>query len=135
MNQPEIDALILGASAGVTVGTVIGYALRGLRESVRDYRTSHITKRDIKMSYGHDTVTSVKPAMPAFVSLPKHEQRTRRFEPDVLPDPDRDDVVAALCRSGYKKVVAVTATDACVANERATVEAWTVAALRRASMK
>lgn len=42
-----------------------------------------------------------------------------------------DDVIAALVASGYKKPVATEATWACSDTERATIEGWTAAALRR----
>jgi hypothetical protein len=43
-----------------------------------------------------------------------------------------DDVIAALVESGYKKTVAAEAAWGCGAAERATIESWTMAALRRA---
>jgi len=54
------------------------------------------------------------------------------------PTTDREktmgtDVVAALVGAGYKKYVAHSAAWSCDAIERASVEAWTRAALRRAS--
>jgi hypothetical protein len=41
------------------------------------------------------------------------------------------DVIAALVAAGYKRSAAATAVDACTSAERATIEDWTRAALRR----
>lgn len=54
---------------------------------------------------------------------PRAEARTREMA---------DDVIAALVESGYKKAVASEAAWGCGAAERATIESWTMAALRRA---
>ncbi len=48
-------------------------------------------------------------------------------------DADRHLVIETLTSAGYRKVAAVVAVDACAAEERVSVEAWTVAALRNAS--
>jgi hypothetical protein len=42
-----------------------------------------------------------------------------------------EDVIAALVAAGYKKPIATEATWACGAGERASIEGWTAAALRR----
>lgn len=42
------------------------------------------------------------------------------------------DVIAALVGAGYKRSAAAAAVDACTSAERATIEDWTRAALRRA---
>jgi hypothetical protein len=47
------------------------------------------------------------------------------------PDGGGEDVIAALIAAGYKKPVASDAAWACTSAERATIEAWTCAALRR----
>jgi RuvA, C-terminal domain len=62
-------------------------------------------------------------------------------EAELVPEPARGsgirdmakDVVAALVASGYKKPIATAAVDACTSAERATIEQWTRAALRRAA--
>lgn len=46
-------------------------------------------------------------------------------------DVGAEDVIAALVAAGYKKPIATEATWACQGHERATIEGWTVAALRR----
>src|SRR4029077_2628332 len=42
-----------------------------------------------------------------------------------------EDVITALVAAGFKQNIAATATWACDAKERATIEGWTTAALRR----
>jgi hypothetical protein len=46
-------------------------------------------------------------------------------------DASENEVIAALVAAGYRKRVAVSATAGCAQEERATLEAWTRAALRR----
>lgn len=142
MNHNEIDMLVLGASAGLLAGTFVGYKLRGLREFIRNHNEEVRGINDHQRSRQQTSVRSARrsePMMPAFVSLPKHEQHAPKRNPiaDILPSsPDRDDVIAALVSAGFKKVVAITSTDGCLLSERtAGVEAWTVAALRRAARK
>ena len=50
-------------------------------------------------------------------------------------DDGAEDVIAALVASGYKKPIAVEATWGCTVAERATIEEWTLAALRRCARK
>jgi Holliday junction resolvasome RuvABC DNA-binding subunit len=45
------------------------------------------------------------------------------------------DVIAALVQAGYKKPEAAEATWGCSAAERATIERWTGAALRRCALR
>lgn len=58
--------------------------------------------------------------------------RSIRAEQRVANTEGGDDVIAALVGSGFKKAVATEAAWACSTAERATIEGWTVAALRRA---
>lgn len=46
-------------------------------------------------------------------------------------DSTANDVIAALVAAGYKKAIAAEAAWSCTAAERATIENWTRAALRR----
>jgi len=65
-------------------------------------------------------------------TAPPKPPRSPRAEPKVAESTDGgDDVIAALIASGYKKAIATEATWACGAAERATIESWTVSALRR----
>ncbi|MBA3672250.1 MAG: hypothetical protein H0W68_09545 [Gemmatimonadaceae bacterium] len=56
--------------------------------------------------------------------------RARRGE-SKPQDSSADDVIAALVAAGYKNPIATHATWACSAGERATIEDWAHAALRR----
>jgi hypothetical protein len=81
------------------------------------------------------------PAAPNSIPVVEHVARYRpspatptkaSVSPTIQPRADGgEDVVAALVAAGYKKQMAAEATWACGAAERATVEDWTRAALRR----
>jgi len=61
-------------------------------------------------------------------------KRSTRLEPKPCTntgESDGEDVIAVLVQAGYKKPVATEAAWACTGAERATVETWTTAALRR----
>lgn len=63
---------------------------------------------------------------------PRKPAATRRAaETKPQAEDGADDVIAALVASGYKKAQATEAAWACSPSERATVEHWTAAALRR----
>lgn len=60
------------------------------------------------------------------------KQRSPRVESKAAPSSEGgDDVIAALVAAGYKKAIATEATWACGTGERASIEGWTAAALRR----
>lgn len=61
----------------------------------------------------------------------------RAFRPEPKePTPDgAEDVIAALVAAGYKKPIATEATWGCSAAERASVEEWVRAALRRCARR
>ena len=64
--------------------------------------------------------------------LPRKPAATRRAtETKTQAEDGADDVIAALVASGYKKPLATEATWACTSVERASIEGWTAAALRR----
>lgn len=68
-----------------------------------------------------------------FRSAPAVKPRANRTE-SREPKPSTEggeDVIAALVAAGYKKPIATESTWACSAGERATIEGWTAAALRR----
>ena len=109
--------------------------IRGLRIA-RDAREAAPRER-----VSRATSVPAPPARPAIPvvehaellrSTPPKPPRAPRAEPKVAASPEGgDDVIAALVASGYKKPVATEAAWACSAAERATVEGWTAAALRR----
>lgn len=65
------------------------------------------------------------------VELPRPTVPKQPKAPPKAANDGSDDVIAALVATGFKKPVAAEATWACSAAERATVESWTAAALRR----
>jgi hypothetical protein len=66
---------------------------------------------------------------PAELPRPKLP-RTPQPKPSLATE-GGEDVIAALIASGFKKPIATEAAWACTAPERATVETWTMHALRR----
>ena len=62
---------------------------------------------------------------------PAKPSRAPRTESKSAGPEGGEDVIAALVEAGYKKTIATDAAWACSAGERATVEIWTAAALRR----
>jgi hypothetical protein len=76
------------------------------------------------------------PRVPVFeapLASPAKTPRVPRVEPKAAPkgQDGGDDVIAALVGAGYKKPVASEAVWACGPAERASIELWTAAALRR----
>jgi hypothetical protein len=69
--------------------------------------------------------------VPEFRAAPARPSRAPRESPKVAGSDGGDDVIAALVAAGYKKPIAAEATWACGAGERASIEGWTAAALRR----
>lgn len=79
-------------------------------------------------------VGPVEPRHPTSpVRSPQAPRPAATHTPAPRPSPSpggEGDVIAALVAAGYKKPVATEATRACNEAERATIEGWTVAALR-----
>jgi len=68
--------------------------------------------------------------------IPPVESSPQRTPVEPLDDPtDAQVVIVALIAAGYKKQIASQAAWACSGGERATVEDWTRAALRRCASK
>jgi len=127
-------SMLLGAAL-VAIGVLaaaLADRVRGLRvsrEAAPRERASRATiaqpqRSAIPVVEAEELLRSV----PVAVTKP----RAPRTEPKVPASIEGgDDVIAALVASGYKKPVATEATWACTSAERATVEGWTTAALRR----
>jgi len=126
------DVWGVGVAMGSAVGLVGGYQLRKLVVHIQEYRSYRSTKRDISREHEHDKVVAiVKREKPPVIPL---KARTFKEEQSVpVVNPDRDDVIAALMGSGYKKEIAIKATDACSPVERAHgLQQWTIAAFKNA---
>lgn len=126
--------LLGGALVAVGVlASALADRIRGLRSgretsSQRDRpsRTMSVPPRTV--------IPVVEPAalLRATTPLAPPAKPQRRVEPKPQISPEGgDDVIAALVASGYKRPIAIEAAWACTAAERATVEAWLAAALRR----
>lgn len=118
MTNSEIAHLVVGAFAGgilLALGVVIGAVadrIRGRGATVPRYRASkaagaHPVREIVKLAHGTDIATDASSRMAA-------------------------DVQRALVTAGYDKATAQIAVAACAGSERATLEAWTRAALRQA---
>ena len=110
----------------------LGVLAAALADRIRGLRVSRETapRENVRR---HTVIPVVEPvelhrATPA---VPAKPQRAPRAESKVQSADGADDVIAALIGAGYKKPIATEATWACSAAERATIENWTGAALRR----
>ena len=97
-------AMLLVGGALVALGIVAG----AVADRIRGIRANRTTPRPLE---------------------PRQRESTRALSPDLRL---RADVVAALAGAGYTKRQSELAADACAPSERATIEAWTRAALKRA---
>ena len=112
--------------------------IRGLRVTRRDAEPHERARGPLVPAQSRAPVSAhaVRTAIPVVetaellqATSPK-QPKASRAEPKVTPD-GGDDVIAALVAAGFKKPIAIEATWACSAAERATVEVWTASALRR----
>lgn len=132
------DALhILLGAVLVAIGVIAAAVAPALADRIRHGRTPHETatrERAPREKSPHAVRTAIPVVEPADLlraPAPK-APRAPRSEPKVVASTDGgDDVIAALVAAGYKKPIATEATWACSSAERATVESWTAAALRR----
>lgn len=108
--------------------------IRGLRVTRREAeprerasRAPSVPAQDRPLVHAHAARTVIP-----VVEMPPKPPRVPRPEPKVTASAEGgDDVIAALVASGYKRPIATEAAWACSAAERATVEVWVAAALRR----
>ncbi len=137
MTATSVLYMLLGAAlvaAGVLV-SALADRVRGLRAS-----------REKPGASREKTAQSLRSAIPVVEPAELLTGNPYRAAPPVTTKPVRavrpepkvqvnaeggDDVIAALVASGYKKPIATEATWACTADERVTVERWTVSALCR----
>lgn len=125
MTGTSVLYMLLGAAL-VAVGvlaTALADRIRGLRSSreTQQVRAPREKQRDAIPVVERTEVLRAAPLKPRV----RTEQKAASTE-------GGDDVIAALVGSGFKKVTATEATWACTPAERATLEGWTAAALRRA---
>ena len=121
--------MLLGAAI-VSIGVLasaLADRIRGLRVSRDGYAPRERAPRAT-------SVPAAPPVIPVMEvrSAPPKPPRVPRVEPKAAGTTDGgDDVIMALVGAGYKKPVATEAVWACGPAERASIEKWTAAALRR----
>jgi len=119
--------MLLGAAlvAGGVLASALADRVRGLRVS----RDAAPRDRASRAQAAPSPVISVVEAAEA----PVKPARVRAEPKSAAPKggDGGEDVIAALVAAGYKKPIATEATWACGAGERASIEGWTAAALRR----
>lgn len=104
----------------------MGVLASALADRVRNLRVT----RDAASRRAQNAIPVEEPAELAAPVAAK--PRAVRSTPKAAPSADGgEDVIAALVATGYKKPIATEATWACGAGERASIEGWTAAALRR----
>jgi hypothetical protein len=120
--------MLLGAAL-VALG-VIAAALADRIRGLKATRDVMPRERTVRVAAPAIQVMEVVSEMPRQAARPP---RVPRVEPKAASkgQDGGDDVIAALVAAGYKKPVATEATWACGAGERASIEGWTAAALRR----
>jgi len=126
MSLSSLLTMLLGAAL-----VAIGVLASALADRVRGLRISREGQPRERASRA-----PVPPAVAEAAELPRATPapaRTPRAQPRPAAAPEGgEEVIAALVGSGYKRPIATEAAWACTAAERATVEIWAVAALRRA---
>ncbi len=131
--------VLLGAAL-VAIGvlaTALADRIRGLQASRRERAMTPATRGTVRAArppidvVDAEVVEAAPPprCAPTGPTEPR-PARTPRAEVK-LPCDGADDVIAALVAAGYKKPIATEATWACGQGERASIEGWTRAALRR----
>jgi hypothetical protein len=127
---PEFVGICVGVGGFGLISGYLGYKLRQIIERMQAQRANRITKRDLKVTYGHNKITRLvdmrPPAKPEFVPLEAQPQTHW----STVSSADRDEVISALTGCGYKKTAAATAADACSVAERADLASWIRAALK-----
>jgi hypothetical protein len=120
MNLGNVFFMLLGAGLVMTgfLGSALADRIRGVSRPTRE-----TARRSSPAIAAADPVL-----VPAVAPKPR-----RTPAPRAPSDQGGDDVIAALVAAGYKKALATEATWSCEASDRATIEAWTRAALRRCS--
>jgi hypothetical protein len=131
MQLSNVLFMLLGAAL-VAVG-VLSSAIADRIRGVKITRETQPRERASRASSAPAIVVSppvIEYAKPIPVPTSK-PARALRTESKTAATDGGEDVIAALVGAGYRKPVATEATWGCTAAERATVEAWTAAALRR----
>jgi hypothetical protein len=137
MTGSDVLHMLLGAGL-----VSIGFLVAALTERVRGNRAERAATAQEPVQHvpanrrvrGTHRARTVIPVIAPADLLDSTSMRRDPVISSEAPEPTEDggdDVIAALVSTGYKKSIATEATWACSAAERATIEVWTAAALRR----
>ena len=125
MNLSSVLPMLLGAAL-----VAVGVLAAALADRVRGLRVS----REIAAHDRPQRAPRAPAAIPVVEAVTLPARPPRPVRPAPIPAASTEggeDVIVALVAAGYKKPVATEATWACGAGERASIEGWTAAALRR----
>ncbi len=132
MSLNSVLTMLFGAAL-VAIGVLaagLADRIRGLKIA-REAQPRERASRAQSAPAGIPVVEAAELLRPAPTTSAKPPRAAR---PESKPTPATEggeDVIAALIGAGYKKPIATEATWACGAGERASIEGWTAAALRR----
>lgn len=121
--------MLLGAAL-VAIGVLaaaLADRIRGLRVS----RDAVPRERTNRAQVSPAAIPVIEPAEMLRAAPTVAKPRQQKVPAGPKTEDGSDDVIAALVAAGYKKPIAAEAAWACSSAERATVEDWTRAALRR----
>lgn len=125
MQLSNVLPMLLGAAL-VAIG-VLAAALADRIRGIHNIRTACAPRTTIEVVEPE----AAKPAKPERTRAPRDYWPEAQKPKAQAQDDGANDVIAALVGAGYKKPIATEATWACTQTERATIEDWTRAALRR----
>lgn len=126
MSLSSVLTMLLGAAL-----VAIGVLAAALADRVRGLRIAREGQPRERASRARAEIPVVESAdLPRATPAPARTPRAPQG-PAAAPE-GGEEVIAALVASGYKRPIATEAAWACTAAERATIEGWAVAALRRA---
>ena len=108
----------------------VGFLTAALTERIRNHPARGTAPRTRTKSSQETTVIPVIAPTPRIASSAIAPSTPQRPEPRANME-GGSDVINALIQAGYPRRTATGATWACEAAERASLESWTVAALRR----
>lgn len=132
MSLNSVLTMLLGAAL-VAVG-VLASALADRIRNLKIARETQQAPQQPRAARTQSTPTAIPVVVaPAEPDVPpaKPSRATRAESKPAADTEGGNDVIAALVAAGYKKPIATEATWACGQGERASIEGWTAAALRR----
>lgn len=134
----DLAQVLLGATL-VAIGvlaTALADRIRGIRLTREVSAPHERARRTIAATVPADAeplrvIDRVQPSRTSSASKPERAKPPRVESRVQVGAEGAEDVIAALAAAGYKKPTATEAAWACSVAERATIEDWTRAALRR----